>query len=159
MKRIVIVACGFVLLAYASSAQAPGFSHWTGGQLKTLEKTLPQKAAATRSASEPLADLGTHTFQLMYRDASGQGEVHEQWTDVFIVQAGEATLVVGGKLVDGKTTAPGELRGASPAGAQNKQLGPGDVVNIPAGTPHQLLIKDGKSLTYLVLKIRSRPGA
>jgi mannose-6-phosphate isomerase-like protein (cupin superfamily) len=158
MKKVVIVACGIVL-ACATSAQGPGFSHWTGAQLKDIEKALGQKAGASKSASQPLADLGTHLIQLSYREASGEAEIHEQVTDVFVVQSGEATLAVGGKLVNGKTTAAGELRGPSLADAQLTELRAGDVVNIPAGTPHQLLIKDGKKYTGLVLKVRSKPGA
>jgi mannose-6-phosphate isomerase-like protein (cupin superfamily) len=159
MKKAVVAACGFVLLVCASSAQGPGFSHWTGAQLRGFEKTLGQKAGASKSASQPLADLGTHTIQVSYREASGEAEIHENVTDIFVVQAGEATLAVGGTLVNGKTTAPGERRGASLAGAQHQELGAGDVVNIPAGTPHQVLIKDGQKYTCLVVKVRSRPGA
>lgn len=154
MKKAVIVACGLVL-ACASSAQGPGFSHWTGAQLKEIEKTLGQKMGVSKSASQPLADLGTHLIQLSYREASGEAEIHEHVTDVFVVQSGEATLAIGGRLVNGKMTAAGELRGSSLADAQLKELGAGDVVNIPAGTPHQLLLKDGKKYTCLVVKIRS----
>lgn len=154
MQKAVIVACGIVL-ACASSAQGPGFSHWTGAQLKAMEQTLRQKTGVSMSASQPLADLGTHLLQLSYREASGEAEIHEHVTDVFVVQSGEATLAVGGRLVNGRTTAAGELRGTSLADAQLTDLTAGDVVNIPAGTPHQLLIKDGKTYTCLVVKIRS----
>ena len=154
MKKAIIIACGFVL-ACASSAQGPSSSHWTGAQLKDIEKTLGQKAGVLKSASQPLVDLETHLIQLSYREASGEAEVHEHVTDVFVVQSGEATLAVGGKLVNGKMTAAGEFRGPSLAGAQLTELGAGDVVHIPAGTPHQLLIKDGKKYTGLVVKIRS----
>jgi mannose-6-phosphate isomerase-like protein (cupin superfamily) len=159
MKRAVVVACGLVLLAFAGSAQAPGFSQWTGDQLKEVERALQQKMGASKSASQPLADFGTHLIQASYREANGEAEVHENVTDIFVVESGEATLLIGGTLVNGKTTAAGELRAASATGAQPKQLGAGDVVNIPAGTPHQLLVKDGKKLSYLVVKIRVRPAA
>jgi uncharacterized RmlC-like cupin family protein len=154
MKKAVIVAGVFVLVC-AGSAQGPGFSHWTGAQLKGIEQTLGQKARVSKSASQTLTDLGTHLILLSYREASGEAEIHEHVTDVFVVQSGEATLAVGGKLVNGKTTAPGELRGSSLAGAQLNELGAGDVVNIPAGTPHQILIRDGKQYTCLVVKIPS----
>jgi mannose-6-phosphate isomerase-like protein (cupin superfamily) len=154
MKKAVIVA-GVLMLVCAGSAQAPGFSHWTGAQLKGIEQTLGQEAGVSKSASQTLTDLGTHLILLSYREVSGEAEIHEHVTDVFVVQAGQATLAVGGKLVNGKTTAPGELRGSSLAGAQLKELGAGDVVNIPAGTPHQILIEDGKKYTCLVVKIPS----
>jgi len=154
MTKAIIVACGIVL-AYAGSAQAPGFSYWSRAQLGEIEESLAQKAGASRSASQPLADLGTHLIQLSYRDASGEAEVHERMTDVFVVKSGAATLAIGGRLLNGKVTAAAELRGPSLAGAELRDLGAGDVVHIPAGTPHQLLIKDGTKYTCLVLKIRS----
>jgi mannose-6-phosphate isomerase-like protein (cupin superfamily) len=155
MKKAIGVACGFVLLVYSVSAQAPGVSLWTGAQLKEIGKTLPSKMNESKSASQQLASLGTHLIQVSYREASGEAEVHENVTDVFVVQSGEATLAVGGKTVNGKTTAPGEIRGTSIEGAQLKELGPGDVVNIPAGTPHQVMVKAGKTLTYLVVKVQA----
>jgi hypothetical protein len=35
------------------------------------------------------------------RTKSGGPEVHEQWTDVIMVTGGEATLLMGGKVVGG----------------------------------------------------------
>ena len=81
--------------------------------------------------------------------------MHEHVTDIFVVQSGEATLAIGGTLVNGKMTAAGEFRGSSLASAQHKELRAGDVLNIPAGTPHQTLLKDGKTYTCLVVKVRS----
>jgi len=71
------------------------------------------------------------------------------------VESGQATLATGGKVVNGKVTGAGEIRGPSIQGAQNRELGPGDVVNIPAGTPHQLLLKAGTKLSYLVVKVQA----
>ena len=45
-----------------------------------------------------------------------------------MVQTGAATLVVGGELVDGKTTAPNEMRAASIKGGEEKKLAAGDIV-------------------------------
>ena len=61
--------------------------------------------------------------------------------------------MVGGTVADPKTTAPHEIRGSSINGGDRKTLGPGDVVHIQAGTPHQLLVDSGKQFTYFVVKI------
>ncbi len=156
MKRTIATVCGFVLVAYAGSAQSPGATQWTDAQLKSFAASLVQKMDASKSASQPLADLGTYSIQISHREANGQAEVHERVNDVFVVRSGEATLVTGGKLVDPKTTAEGELRASSVAGGQPKPLGAGDIVSIPAGTPHQLLLKGGTSITYLVIKVKAR---
>jgi quercetin dioxygenase-like cupin family protein len=57
-------------------------------------------------------------------------------------------------VVDAKTTAPGEIKGSSVQGGSPEQLKEGDVVHIPAGVPHQLLLPDGGSFVYFVIKVK-----
>jgi uncharacterized RmlC-like cupin family protein len=155
MKLRIIAAFMFFLLAPLHSADKPGFFRWSGDQLKEFEKTLAPKMNAAKSASQQLASLGSHLIQINHREASGEAEVHENLTDIFVVQTGEATLAIGGKLENGKTTAPGELRGTSLVGADILELGPGDVVNIPPGLPHQVILKEGRQFTYLIIKAQA----
>ncbi len=122
------------------AAEPVGFQHWRGAELK-------EKAAGT------LATFSNHSVMLARREASGEAEIHEGMVDIFIVQSGEADLVVGGKVLGAKTTAPGEQRGTGIEGGQTSRLEPGDVVHIPAGAPHQVLLKPGTRFTYLVVKI------
>jgi quercetin dioxygenase-like cupin family protein len=72
---------------------------------------------------------------------------------VFYVIDGKGTFVTGGKVVDGKVTAPGETRGTSINGGQVHQLSKGDVITIPAGTPHWFQKIDG-SFSYFIVKVR-----
>ena len=87
------------------------------------------------------------------RDAAGMAEVHVRDADLIYVQEGSATFVVGGTVVDPKTTAPDEIRGREIAGGQARTVGKGDVLVVPAGTPHWF--KDvPAALTYYVVKVR-----
>jgi hypothetical protein len=70
------------------------------------------------------------------------------------VLSGEGTLLVGGTMVDGKTTAPNEIRGKVITGAVRKVMAPGDVFHIPAGVPHQMLVP--KSLIIQVVKVDTK---
>jgi len=36
---------------------------------------------------------------------------------------------------------------------ERRQVGEGDIIHIPANTPHQLLIENGKPFTYFVVKV------
>ena len=63
---------------------------------------------------------------------------------------------IGGTPVNPKTTAAGELRAASAAGAEKKTLAPGDILNIPAGVPHQFLVAAGKQVTYFAMKVPAK---
>jgi putative autoinducer-2 (AI-2) aldolase len=73
---------------------------------------------------------------------------------VAMIQAGEATLHVGGEIVDAKTTAPGEVRGSAIKGGKTMTLKAGDTVNIPPLTPHHVTIAAGKSVTYMIVKVK-----
>jgi mannose-6-phosphate isomerase-like protein (cupin superfamily) len=73
---------------------------------------------------------------LAQRRGTGEAEVHETTNHVFIIVEGEATFVTGGTLVGAKQTAPGQLRAGSIQGGQTHRLTKGDVITIPAKTPH-----------------------
>jgi uncharacterized protein GlcG (DUF336 family)/mannose-6-phosphate isomerase-like protein (cupin superfamily) len=70
------------------------------------------------------------------RDGPGQAELHAVDTDIFYVLEGRATVIVGGELVDGKATAPNEIRGTEIRNGEAREIGPGDVLTIPRGVPH-----------------------
>jgi hypothetical protein len=61
----------------------------------------------------------------------------------------------GGTIPEGKAIAAGEIRGASIQGGTRQTLSPGDVVHIPAKTPHNVIVEPGAQLTYFILKVRN----
>jgi glc operon protein GlcG len=87
------------------------------------------------------------------REKAGQAEVHTRDTDVIHVLSGSATFVTGGTVVDGKTVEPDEIRGAAVHGGEARTLSAGDVVVVPAGTPHWFKDVPGP-MTYYVVKVR-----
>lgn len=87
------------------------------------------------------------------REKAGQAEVHTKDADVIYVLQGKATFVTGGEVVDGKTTAPDEIRGASIKGGETRQLAKGDVIVVPNGVPHQFQDVTDPFL-YYVVKVR-----
>jgi glc operon protein GlcG len=87
------------------------------------------------------------------RDGAGKAEVHTRDTDIIYVLDGSATFVTGGTVVDGQTTAPDEIRGASIASGETRKLAKGDVVIVPNGTPHWFQQVKGP-FTYYVVKVR-----
>ena len=89
------------------------------------------------------------------RTGNGTPEVHDRWIDVTIVQAGHGTLVTGVGVTGSHAEADGEHRGGTIKDARSRPVGPGDLMVIPAGVPHQYLIPPGDSLRYLTTKILS----
>ena len=113
-------------------------------------------------ASSRTAQLGRgagYTYAVTHRDSSGGLEVHMDWTDVFVVQSGSATLLTGGVADGARETSPGEWRGGTTRGATSAPITVGDVVVIPAGTPHQMLLRAGERISYLAFKVAATPAA
>lgn len=151
MKPIVLalLVAGFALPA----GDPPGFYIWKSAELKAFSKTLAPKVNQTHVASQVLNSVGNYSFMVAHRDGAGEAEYHATQADVFFVQTGEGTLTYGGTLVDGKTTAPNEMRAPSISGGMDKKIAAGDVVTIPAKMAHQLKVDSGKQITYFVVKV------
>lgn len=117
-----------------------------------LDALVPE-AQSKGSAGATLVDYGTYKMQLSVRAQSGGAEVHAHWDDVMVVEAGSATLVTGGTVVDGTTDADGETHGSKIEGGETQTLNAGDTVTIRAGTPHQILLASGTVYEALVVKV------
>ena len=156
MQKIIkgFIPAAALLFAMGANAQTMKSDHWSSAQLLERAKHLRELAAKGEgSASETLEKYPHHYTMLAFRTRNGGGEVHQNFADTFYIVDGHASVLTGGELVDTKTSAPGEIRGASVKGGSTQELQPGDVVHIPAGMPHQMLVADGESVTYFVVKI------
>ncbi len=138
----------------AQSVPAPA-DVWTQSALLAKARLLAAEAKQHNgSASIKLTSYPGHFTMLAYRRQSGGAEVHEHFADIFVIEKGSATLYTGGTVVEQRTTAPGEMVGSSLEGATSQDLHAGDVVHIPAGTPHRLVLPKGGTLTYFVIKVK-----
>jgi len=137
-----------------AAADPAGYKYWSSADLKGLGKTLAPKINAQKVALERVGDYGNHYVLGVHREGSGEAEYHENEVDIFVVQSGTATLVVGGELQNGKTTAPGEMRAPSIEGGSRQKISAGDVVHIPAKVAHQVLLDSGGKFDYMVVKVK-----
>src|SRR5215813_8840231 len=154
MKRSWLFVLALVLAivpfcAVQSQAPAPapaGYEHWTAADIKALGKTLATAASGDphKTASKQIADYPNDLFMLAHREGDGQAELHETQADVFFVESGTATLLVGGTLHNAETTAPHEKRNGTIEGGTRQKLSAGDIVRIAANTPHQMLLEGSK---------------
>jgi mannose-6-phosphate isomerase-like protein (cupin superfamily) len=149
-----LIALALLSAAFALPAGDPaGFHLWKSAELKGYTKTLSPKVNDKHVASQALDSMSNYHFQISHREGSGQGEWHEKKADIFFVQSGEATLIVGGELVDPHRSGEGEMLAPSIKGGVEKKLMAGDVVTIPAKLPHQMKLDPGKEITYFVVKV------
>jgi mannose-6-phosphate isomerase-like protein (cupin superfamily) len=148
---LAVLAGAFALWA------APAFDFWTASEQASIYKQLSGKVTPQHVALNQAANWGNHSILFVYRTAGdGEAEFHETQNDIFVVQKGKGILIAGGKVVNGKTTAPNEIRGPSIEGGEKRELAPGDVVHIPAKTPHQTNVAPGQTLSYLVVKVAAK---
>jgi uncharacterized RmlC-like cupin family protein len=147
-----LVTAGVVAVTLAQGTTA-GVHVWKSADIQTKGKALSQKLDAQKVASEVIATEGNRTFMVAHREGSGLAEWHEKQADIIMISSGDVTMVYGGTIPDAKTTAAGEMRGASITGGTQVKLGPGDVLHIPAKTPHQMMLAPGAQVTYFVAKV------
>jgi mannose-6-phosphate isomerase-like protein (cupin superfamily) len=97
----------------------------------------PHDAVATALAKGGSLGKGDgFTTSGAHRDKAGQVEVHEKETDIIYITDGEATFVTGGTMVGGKMSKAGQWLGTDIQGGESRHVTKGDVIVIPAGTPH-----------------------
>jgi mannose-6-phosphate isomerase-like protein (cupin superfamily) len=145
----------FTLLLWLSSAPLVAQPPTAPATIVAVERLRAIGDSLTPGAART-AQLGRgsgYTYALTHRDSSGTVEAHADWTDVFVVQTGQATMLTGGSADGSRESAPGEWRGGSIRGGTRALIKPGDVVVIPAGTAHQMLLAPGERISYLAFKI------
>jgi mannose-6-phosphate isomerase-like protein (cupin superfamily) len=143
-------------LAASAKAQSPSVDQLTQAQLSEMAQKLEAEAKASGGASTKIADYPNHYTMIALREKSGGAEIHENFADFFFVVQGHATLVSNGSVVDPKTVSAGEIRGASLQGGTQQKLNQGDVIHIPAGVSHQMLLAQGETITYFVIKVKEK---
>jgi mannose-6-phosphate isomerase-like protein (cupin superfamily) len=152
---ITTVAVIFVV-AQQPAAKLPNFAYWSAKELKGYEQPLRDKVSGEhKTSSISLADYGSSNVAISHREARGIPEIHDHMDDYFVVQSGEATLVIGGEVVNARAIEPHETRGDAITGGETRKLTAGDIVHIPARLPHQLLVGKGKRFTYFVIKVKA----
>jgi mannose-6-phosphate isomerase-like protein (cupin superfamily) len=118
-----------------------------------LTQLAPQ-AKTSGSSGSTLATYGNLALKLSVRTTSGGAEIHARYDDLMIVQQGSATLITGGKVENPQVGNGGETKGSSVQGGKSQTIKVGDVIVVPAGVPHQLLIPKGTLYSALVAKIK-----
>jgi mannose-6-phosphate isomerase-like protein (cupin superfamily) len=152
MKAAIRLLAAALVVVPVLAPDPVGFAMWKQEELKQRDEALSKKVGPDHSARETLADYGDHRFRLLYRDADGVPEQHDNTVDVVIVQSGEGTLVLGGKMVNLTARGIGEYVGTGIEGGERHALAPGDLVHIPAKIPHNFVIAKGKHITYVLVK-------
>jgi quercetin dioxygenase-like cupin family protein len=153
MKLAITIA--LMTFSIPALAQSQGKAQvFTSAEVRGQLTQLAEQAKTKGSSGSTLGDYGSHALKLSERTVDGGAEIHAHFDDVMVVIEGKATLITGGAVIDAHTGADGETRGAGIRDGVTQVIAAGDVVHIPAGVPHQLLIPPGTTYSALVIKVK-----
>ena len=151
--RILLTMCaaGSAVWAADPAASLPATFKSASELATALQKSI---ASGVDQASAPIANEPHYRINLIHRGKPGPAMAHAtgaaKGTEVHYILEGAATVVTGGTLVrPGADAKPG----AAPTieNGVARHVAKGDVVVIPAGTPHWYKDVDG-SVTYLEVR-------
>lgn len=149
--RILLTRASVLTVAVLLIATAVSFG---GGVPAAVHYIGHDKVTGVMSKGGPIvSDPGL--VVLAQRRESGPAEYHDRTNHVFIIVEGEATLVVGGTMVEPKRTAPSQMRAPSIEGGTTYHMTKGDVITIPAKTPHWFKEIPTKTVAYYAVNIDS----
>jgi mannose-6-phosphate isomerase-like protein (cupin superfamily) len=134
--------------------------------LRAADPTTPiywsaakNKELAQEAKSRLSKETGMATSRLMdsafmvHREKTSQAEAHAGQADFLIVNDGAGTILIGGKIINGKLDRPGEIRGDSIEGGTPYPVKAGDTLYVPKTMPHQFQVAPGQYIVYTVVKI------
>ena len=147
--RAAVVALIGLLSAAQTPAPAPAPATYSSeAELMTTLKQAAKTAPDMHTAPVKLAD---HYRINIVRRKNPQGAIaHPDGTEVHHIIEGAATLVTGGTIVR-SASAGGRGENATIEGGQSRRVAKGDVILVPAGTPHWYKDLEG-SITYLEVR-------
>jgi len=134
-----------------------GFVLWDAATVEAAADRLEASLGDKALVWETIGNYDGHSVYLVLRGKTSRAEIHETESDVQFSVRGRATSVVGGTLLDPESLPRKQIRGSSIEGGNQRLLAPGDIMHIPPGAPHQLLIEPSTPYMYLLIKIDEEP--
>ena len=145
-----------LLLFGAEQAQVPAVYISKDEHERVLKEQIPKNVV-----DQPIkaADVlgGKASVAMLHRTKpESSALIHDHVTETYYILSGSGTLVTGGSLGGAKPTDltrvnAGMSQTGSRIGGDARKVQPGDIIMIPAGTPHSFSELDGP-ISYLVYR-------
>jgi mannose-6-phosphate isomerase-like protein (cupin superfamily) len=122
---------------------------------------LVDKAKADRKGDAPLVaetilELAPYRAQVEYRPGTSPALVHKKDAELMVVLQGAGNIVTGGKLVNERRINANNLSGSSIEGGNSQTVVKGDMLIVPANTPHQV-IPAGAPIVLMTMHVPHPP--
>jgi mannose-6-phosphate isomerase-like protein (cupin superfamily) len=154
-KFVLTSGLGLAFALSCAAADAPSSAqaqYVASSELDSQVTTTVKGVALSRIPT----DEGS-TVLIVRRDSPGEVELHRRMNDIFVVKSGHATVTLGGRIEHNYEIAPSEWRGGEIIGGTKRELSVGDLLLIPAGVPHQIIVPAGGTFTYFAIKTLAQP--
>lgn len=122
-------------------------------QVSDIHKNLEKQSG--NKNEDVVAAAGGQMRVAVFHDAKRENdlnEVHDNSDDIYYVLDGEATLMLGGTLVQPNEISPGEWRAKTATGGEKVTIKKGDLIVVPRGTRHQRTVT-GKGFSMILIKV------
>ena len=153
--KILAAAAAAALLAVPAFAQQTVTPQTTTGLYMSAADVSAAVAKLPKNplAAVPLFKAGPFNVNVEHRlgppAAEQAASVHDKDAELFYMMDGTATLVTGGKLVEG-THDGDNWRGKSIEGGKAQKMSKGDFMMVPAGVPHWFTNIDGNITEFSI---------
>jgi mannose-6-phosphate isomerase-like protein (cupin superfamily) len=157
---LIVFACLITSTVHAqdeAAAQPADYAFWSAMVVEEVADRLEASLGDKTLVWETVGNYDGHSVYLVLRGKTGNAEIHETESDVQISVRGRAISVIGGELIDAEQLPRKQIRGSAIQGGTQQELEPGDLMHIPPGLPHHLLIDASEPYMYLLIKIDEEP--
>jgi mannose-6-phosphate isomerase-like protein (cupin superfamily) len=155
--RAQCLAFAFLAAATASAVAqtAPPVTQFLSDKdiMGLIEKAKADRKGDAPLVAEPILLLAPYRAQLEYRPGTGPAAVHEKDAELFVVLQGTGNIVTGGKVVDEKRVNANNLSGPSIADGHTQAVVKGDMLIVPANTPHQVIPTGGAPIVVMTMHV------
>ena len=143
----------------ALAQQAPSMRTFMNNKeiMGLIDKAKADRKGDAPIVAEPILSLAPYRAQLEYRPGTSPAAVHEKDAELMVVLEGTGDIVTGGKLADEKRTNANNLSGSSITGGNSQAVVKGDMLIVPANTPHQVIPTGGAPIVLMTLHVPHPP--
>ena len=140
MRSLLLVAALAIAIPAAAQGQegsAPTKLFASAAEVDAaLAKAKAEHKGDNTNTAIVLVSVGPYPVALEYRTGTTSPSVHKGRAELIYVEDGGCTLVTGGKLVNAKEGAGGNMSGTAIEGGTPRKITKGDYILVPPDTPH-----------------------
>jgi mannose-6-phosphate isomerase-like protein (cupin superfamily) len=156
---VMLLAAVLTSSAVAQQPAAPPVTVFMNNKdiMALVDKAKADRKGDAAVTAEPILLLAPYRAQLEYRPGSGAAALHEKDAELMVVLDGTGNIITGGKMVDEKRVNAANLTAPSIADGTTRAVVKGDMILIPANTPHQVIATGGAPIVLMTLHMPFPP--